>query len=65
MTDPTTEFFADLERRAHEPLLDKAKGTIRFDIVEGKRTASRWLVSVDRGRVDGSRGTPQPTRRSA
>jgi putative sterol carrier protein len=55
MTDPTTEFFADLERRTYEPLLDKARGTIRFDIVQGKRT-SRWLVSVDRGRIDVSRG---------
>lgn len=54
MTDAITEFFAELERRAHEPLLDKVKGTIRFDIVEGKRT-TRWLVSVDRGSVDVSR----------
>lgn len=54
MTDSTAEFFAELERRAHEPLLAKVKGTIRFDIVEGRKKA-RWLVSVDRGDVTVSR----------
>ena len=54
MTDSTAEFFAELERRGHEPLLAKVKGTIRFDIVEGKKKA-RWLVSVDRGDVTVSR----------
>jgi putative sterol carrier protein len=55
LSDATAEFFAELERRSYEPLLDKLKGTIRFDIVDGKRTR-RWLVSVDRGTVDVSRG---------
>ena len=54
MTDATTEFFAELDRKVHEPLLDKEKGTIRFEIVAGKQT-SRWLVSIDRGSVDVSR----------
>ena len=54
MTSPTEEFFAELERRGHEPLLSKAKGSIRFDVVDGKRT-SRWLVAVDRGDVSVSR----------
>jgi predicted lipid carrier protein YhbT len=54
MSETTTEFFAELERRGHEPLLEKVKGTIRFDVVEGKRTL-RWLVSIDRGDVQVSR----------
>jgi putative sterol carrier protein len=54
MTDPTTEFFMELERRGHEPLLDKVKGTIRFDVVQGKRR-ERWLVEIDRGQVAVSR----------
>jgi putative sterol carrier protein len=54
MTDATTEFFAELERRGHEPLLGKVKSTIRFDIVQGKRR-SRWLVEIDRGNVAVSR----------
>ena len=49
-----TEFFAELERRGHEQLLEKVKATIRFDIVEGKKRA-RWLVSIDRGDVTVSR----------
>ena len=55
MSDPTTEFFAELARRGHEPLLEKVKGTIRFDIVRGKST-SRWLVAIDRGDLTVSRG---------
>ena len=50
MTDPTVEFFEDLGRRGHEPLLAKAKGTVRFDLVDGART-DRWLVAVNKGAV--------------
>jgi putative sterol carrier protein len=50
MTDPTTEFFGDLEDRGHDPLLKKTRGTIRFDLTRGKRT-ERWLVEIDRGDV--------------
>lgn len=55
MTNATEEFFAELERRGHEPLLEKVKSTIRFDVVDAKRTA-RWLVAIDRGDVRVSRG---------
>jgi putative sterol carrier protein len=50
MTDPTDEFFHELGLRGHEPLLEKARGTVRFDLVAGKRT-DRWLVTLDRGDV--------------
>ncbi len=36
--------------REHEPLLRKASGSTRFDIVDGKKTR-RWLVAVDRGNI--------------
>jgi putative sterol carrier protein len=55
MTDATEEFFAELERRGHEPLLEKVKSTIRFDIVQGKKTG-RWLVTIDRGDITVTRG---------
>ena len=54
MDDPTTEFFAELERRGHEQLLEKVKATIRFDIAQGKKTG-RWLVTIDRGDITVSR----------
>jgi len=46
--------FEELGRRAHEPLLEKVSGTIRFEIVNGKHT-ERWLVSIDKGDVSVSR----------
>jgi putative sterol carrier protein len=50
MTDATTEFFADLNARGHEPLLEKATGTLRIELSNGKRRA-RWLVTVKKGDV--------------
>ena len=46
--DSIADFFAELSRRGREPLLEKAKGSARFDIVEGRRT-ERWLVTIDKG----------------
>ena len=54
-SDPTARFFAELAERAHEPLLRKASGSTRFDIVDGKKTR-RWLVVVDRGDITVSSG---------
>ena len=44
----------ELGRRGHEPLLEKDSGTIRFEIVDGKKTERR-LVSIDKGDVSVSR----------
>jgi SCP-2 sterol transfer family len=55
MSDPTTEFFAELGRRSHQQLLEKVQATIRFDIAQGKKTR-RWLVTIDRGDITVSRG---------
>ena len=48
--DPTARFFAELAGRAHEPLLRKATGRFRFDVVDGRRTR-RWLVTVEGGNL--------------
>ena len=54
MTDSTAEFFDELGRRGHEPLLENATGTLRFDVADGKRIA-RWLVTIRKGDVTVSR----------
>ena len=36
MADATAEFFDDLSKRGHEPLLGKMRATVRFDIVDGE-----------------------------
>jgi putative sterol carrier protein len=50
MTDATTEFFEDLDARGHESLLEKATGTLRIELSNGKRRA-RWFVTVKKGDV--------------
>jgi putative sterol carrier protein len=53
--DDTATFFEALGQRGREPLLAKANGTIRFDLVgDGKLT--HWLVRLDGGAVAVSRG---------
>jgi putative sterol carrier protein len=54
MPDATAEFFDELGRRGHEPLLEKATGTIRFELKGGRRT-DRWQVAVERGDLEVSR----------
>ncbi len=34
--------------RGHEPLLQKATGSVRFEIVDGTKT-DHWLLTVDKG----------------
>jgi putative sterol carrier protein len=48
--DPTERFFAELAERGHEPLLRKASGSTRFELVDGRRT-QRWIVAVDKGDI--------------
>jgi putative sterol carrier protein len=50
LMDATTAFFHELGTRGHEPLLEKATGTIRFEVTNGRRKA-RWLVTVAKGDV--------------
>jgi len=54
MPDATTEFFDALGRRGHEPMLEKVRATVRFDLADGGRT-ERWLVTVEKGDISVSR----------
>ena len=54
-SDATAEFFDELGRRGHEPLLSKVTGSARFDVVARART-EHWLVSIDKGEIGVSRG---------
>ena len=53
-TDVTAEFFGALAERGHVPLLERAKGTVRFELADGKRV-DRWLLVVDKGDLAVSR----------
>jgi putative sterol carrier protein len=48
--DPTEAFFDDLARRSHEPLLQRASGTLRFDLADGKDTV-HWYVTLKKGDI--------------
>jgi putative sterol carrier protein len=52
--ESSAEFFDALAVRGHEPLLEKASGTIRFDVVRGRQT-ERWFLSIDKGDIAVSR----------
>jgi len=59
MSDLTQEFFEDLGRRGYEPLVAKFLGRVRFDIVDGGRTA-HWLLDIKKGRLPVSRDGADP-----
>lgn len=44
----TDQFFETLATRGHEPLLEKASGSVRFDVTHGKQT-EHWMVKVSKG----------------
>ena len=60
MTDATAKFFDALVERGHEPLLEKATGTVRIDLKDGRKT-DRWLVTVAKGDIKVSRRNLRPT----
>jgi putative sterol carrier protein len=53
-SDAIAGFFAELGQRGHEPLLENASGSARFDVTGGKRT-ERWLLTIDKGDLAVSR----------
>lgn len=59
MTLDSAAFFDELGGRGHEPLLAKAKGTARFEIVDGAQIL-RWLVTIDKGDIRVSRRNVAP-----
>jgi putative sterol carrier protein len=54
MTNATAEFFQGLAERGHEPALQKATGTLRFDLSD-RAGAERWLITIKKGAVAVSR----------
>jgi predicted lipid carrier protein YhbT len=54
MTDVVAAFLADLQERSPEPLLAKAKGTVRFD-VEDENGTETWFVDIRNGDIEVSR----------
>lgn len=54
--DATEQFFDELATRGHEPLLQKASGSVRIELVDGKRV-DRRLIEIARGDIAVSRRT--------
>jgi putative sterol carrier protein len=54
MTDPTADFFTQLGKRGHDPMLRKATGTLRFDLAD-RTSKATWSVALKRGDVSVSR----------
>jgi putative sterol carrier protein len=50
MTNSTNDFFKDLRRRHHEPLLRNASGTLRFDLANAEGTET-WYVTLKKGDI--------------
>jgi predicted lipid carrier protein YhbT len=50
MKDPSAAFFEELQRRGHIPVLNRANGTLRVDVVNGNRSA-RWFITMKKGDV--------------
>ncbi|MFC6022446.1 SCP2 sterol-binding domain-containing protein [Plantactinospora solaniradicis] len=48
--DPTTEFFEGLNHRPPDPLLGKIRGTVRFELEQG-REIETWLLVLSAGSV--------------
>ncbi len=44
------DFFVELERRGHEPMLRRVSATVRWDILDGDRTEHR-LVRIHHGDI--------------
>lgn len=49
-TTPSARFLEELGSARYEPLLGKASGTVRIDLVDRGRT-QRWLVTLEEGNV--------------
>jgi putative sterol carrier protein len=50
MSDAITEFFDDLGKRGHQPLLEDVTGTLRLDLDHGRET-DHWFIAIHEGDV--------------
>jgi predicted lipid carrier protein YhbT len=53
--DQISDFFDELARRGHEPLLEKMDGRVAIELGDGGENA-RWVVSVRNGDIGVERG---------
>ena len=56
MPSSTMEFFAAMNRRGHEPLLERMNTDLRFDLSEDGRDTQHWRLSIRWGDLSVSRG---------
>jgi hypothetical protein len=54
MTTASATFFEDLGRTGNVPLMQRVKGTLRFDL-DDDGSIEHWYVSIDKGDVKVSR----------
>jgi putative sterol carrier protein len=54
VTTATDRFFDTIKQRGHEPLLERATGSVRFDLHSG-REVRHWLVGIEHGDTSVSR----------
>ena len=47
----TTEFFEELGKRGHDPLLETTTGTVRVELAKNGKM-ERWFLTIDKGDVD-------------
>jgi putative sterol carrier protein len=47
----TTEFFEELGKRGHDPLLQTTSGTVRVDLGKNGKV-ERWLIKIDNGDIE-------------
>jgi putative sterol carrier protein len=59
MSDTTSDFFDGLARRGHDPSLEKATGTMRFDLTDHGKT-THWNVKIAKGDLSVSRENGEP-----
>ena len=52
----TTEFFASMERRGHDPLLERMNFDLRFDLSEDGGNKQQWRLAIRRGDLGVSHG---------
>lgn len=62
MPDPTAQFFDDLARRGHEPLLERLSSVVRFDLGDDAGR-EHWTLAVRRGDLAVAQGDVDPARR--
>jgi putative sterol carrier protein len=54
MTNPSRQFFDEINRLGHDQLLEKATGTVRIDLIRDSFVES-WFITINAGDICASR----------